>query len=266
MINSLTAVIYGIIQGLTEFLPISSSGHLALLPKVMQFKDPGVLFDLAMHVGTGLAIFIYFFRDVKKMLMALVQPKKDPATFYLAINMAIATMSSIVLIFLIKDFAQLHGRQMSWICINLSVFGILMVFIDHKMNNYITDMMSTKKQWVKSIAIGLSQSIAVFPGVSRSGITLTVARALGLSRLEATRFSFLLSLPIIFGGFFYKLKDVQDQSNFDMQILLLGIAVSFVVGFLTIHFFLKYVSQFGLKFFGLYRVIVALLLYVTFLH
>ena len=266
MIDTLTAVIYGIIQGLTEFLPISSSGHLALLPKILNKEDPGIIFDLAMHVGTGLAVALYFFKDLKKMGLALLKPKDNQQTFSFSVNMVIATLSSIVLIFLIKDFAKEHGRQMSWISFNLAVFGVLMVVIDAKAMNIENSYMSKKIQWLKSILVGFSQAIAVFPGVSRSGSTLTMARALGLSRLESTRFSFLLSLPIIFGGFVYKLKDVQGQDAFQIDMLVLGIVISFVVGLLAIHFFLKYVSQFGLKYFGAYRVVTAIILYFVFLR
>jgi undecaprenyl-diphosphatase len=265
MIDTITAVIYGLIQGLTEFLPISSSGHLALLPKLFGKEDPGIIFDLAMHVGTGLAVLLYFFKDLKKMALSLLKPNSDKKTFFFSLNMIISTLSSILLIFVIKDLAAEYGRQMSWIVFNLAFFGILMVVVDAKCINVERSLMSLNKQWTRAILIGISQAIAVFPGVSRSGITLTMARAAGLSRLESTRFSFLLSLPIIFGGFIYKLKDVQSQTAFQLDMLLLGIVISFVIGLLTIHYFLKYVSQFGLKYFGVYRVLTAIALYFVFL-
>lgn len=265
MIDILTAVIYGIIQGVTEFLPISSSGHLAILPILLNKKDPGIIFDLAMHVGTGLAVALYFIKDLKKMTQALITPAQDKATFFFSLNMIIATVSSVIIILMIKNMAQEYGRQMSWICINLSVFGILMVAVDAKLVNVENSFMSKKVQLFKSLMIGVGQALAVFPGVSRSGITLTMARGLGLSRLESTRFSFLLSLPIIFGGFLYKLKDVNSHEAFQIEVLILGIMISFIVGLITIHFFLKYISDFGLKYFGIYRVFTAILLYFFFI-
>ena len=257
------SLIYGIIQGLTEFLPVSSSGHLALLPFLMKFKDPGVVFDLAMHVGTALAVLVYFFKDVRIILLPLLSPKTSITTHKnFSFNSIVATVSSVILILILRPFAKEYGRDIFLIAFQLAFFGILMIFIDKRNSRLETQFMEQAKDWKRAILIGLSQSIAIFPGVSRSGITLTMARHLGMGRVEASRFSFLLSLPIILGGFIIKLPEVMNNPVIKIEMILIGVITSFLVGLLTIHYFLKLIQRVGLVWFGVYRVLLAVLLVI----
>jgi undecaprenyl-diphosphatase len=252
------ATLYGIIQGLTEFLPVSSSGHLALLPKIMDFKDPGVLFDLSMHVGTAVAIMVYFHKDLIHMakgLFTVIQEKRVTRASYHPINMIISTVSTLAVVLLIKDLAMEHGRASNLIGINLIAFGILMFISDFRGTKQETDYMFNSVRPIRALMIGLFQALAIFPGVSRSGSTLTISRFMGLSRIESTRYSFLLSLPIIVGGFIFKLPDmINGEQTFKLAPCLLGGFVSFGVGLVTIHFFLKLISRLGLGVFALYRI------------
>lgn len=254
-----SAGIYGVLQGLTEFLPVSSSGHLALLPHILNIKDPGVIFDLAMHVGTALSIICYFYKDIKSLLVALLAHIKGSPSerSYYALNMVIATVVTFTFVLLLKGFAFKYGRTPKMIAMNLGLFGLLMFLADVFFKDHESKMMN-KIQGGRAFLIGFFQALAIFPGVSRSGSTLTISRAVGLGREESTRFSFLLSLPIIMAGFVYKMPAlIQGQEPFSLSACALGILISFGVGLVTIHYFLKFIKKMGLWLFSLYRLILA---------
>ncbi len=261
----LHATIYGLVQGISEFLPISSSGHLALLPKIMEFKDPGVAFDLAMHVGTAFAIICYFWRELLSLLDALISKLKgqeDERSYY-AVNLLIASVATVALVLVVKDFASTYARNPTWIAVNLMAFGAFMFVSDKFAPESGVGQFDTPKGFKKAILIGLAQAVAVFPGVSRSGITIGCARAMKVGRIESARFSFLLSLPIILGGFILKSRELTVSGSVGMGHCLVGMLVSFVVGILTIHFFMKLISKIGLVYFVAYRfLIAAILLYI----
>lgn len=269
--NLLSNIIYGIIQGVTEFLPVSSSGHLALLPKFLNINDPGVFFDLTMHVGTGLSVTTYFWKEIKTILkdflcFILGKTEKYSTEYNLMFNMLISTLSSFFIIVLIQSFINLADKRTPFlIAINLMVFGVIMFLADfsqRKHNNKIDlGYMSKNIRWKESLGVGLFQGIAIFPGVSRSGITLTISRFMGLSRLESTRYSFLLSLPIIFGGFVLKLPQaLKGTEVFSLSDCLVGGSVSFIFGLISIHFFIKLINRIGLGVFSFYRVLLGLFL------
>ena len=256
------AILYGILQGLTEFLPISSSGHLALIPFFFELQDPGVIFDLMMHLGTAMAIAVYFFQDIKNLLQGLMQfafEKKREGHAAFAFNFSVATIVTVIFILLVKDFALSYGRTPKFIAFNLFFFGILL-FLSDRFGSDKEDL-TQKINWKKSAFIGFSQMLAIFPGVSRSGITITTARISGLSRMNASRFSFLLSLPIIFASVVYKLKSTftgEESLNFNLLHMGIGIVVSFVIGLLTIHFFLKLLNRVGFGIYAVYRALLAI--------
>lgn len=259
------AVVYGMIQGLTEFLPISSSGHLALLPKFFDVQDPGVVFDLVMHVGTAFAVLIYFRKDIYSLLLEtwyfIKRDERHESPF--AINFITATLTSVVMILLIKDFALSHGRSSTFIAVNLIVFGILM-WLGDRTQHASVDLVK-QRDLKRSIFIGIAQSLAVFPGVSRSGATLTAARFFQMGRQDAGRFSFLLSLPIILASVAYKLPAIMkgDAISESPIIIITGVLVSFGCGLVTIHFFLKLIAKAGLGVYAIYRVLLgAFILYI----
>jgi undecaprenyl-diphosphatase len=256
------ALFYGFIQGVSEFLPVSSSGHLALIPYFFELKDPGVIFDLLMHLGTAVAVILYFRKEVKRLIiegLSLVF-KRDVVNTVFCQNFLVATAFSFLLILLIKDFALANGRAPVIIGINFIFFGVLMFIADRRVGG---DLDLTKVSgFKKAIIIGLSQSLAIFPGVSRSGITLTTSRYLGMNRVEASRFSFLLSLPVILGSIVFKLPEIisGQATPVSISIILIGVISSFIFGIVTIHFFLKVISKLGLGYFSVYRVLVGSLL------
>ena len=242
--NFFETLCYGLIQGLTEFFPVSSSGHLALLPHFLKIGDPGLLFDLSMHAGTAMAVVIYFRKDFWKLL-------RTPFSPYMT-NLMIATLTTLGLVLILKNMADEYGREPRAIAFNLIVFGILL---------YVADRFSRKDGALslkKSVLIGLLQAVAIFPGVSRSGSTLLMGRLMGLPREDAARFSFLLSVPIIVGGIVFKLpRFYEGNLDFELSSCFLGIFISFIVGLSAIHFFLKIFVRVGMGVFCLYRIILA---------
>ena len=260
-----SASLYGIVQGITEFLPVSSSGHLALLPQFLKITDPGVAFDLTMHVGTALAVIFYFRKELKALIkdtfwFFLRRPEKLSSRYFLPLYMLTSTVTTVFLVLIFKDLVvKLGARGPQIIAFNLAFFGILMVLADRKKETSNEgERMVQQNQWKKALMIGVFQGFAIFPGVSRSGATLTISRFLGLERKEASRYSFLLSLPIILGGFVTKLPElVHEGSSVSLGACFWGTFISFIVGLLSIHLFLKLIQNLGLGIYAFYRVLLA---------
>ena len=261
------AIIYGIIQGLSEFLPVSSSGHLALLPHVMNIKDPGVVFDLMMHFGTALAVITYFRKDIIRYVStfapSLVNFKVGGDDRWFVRNFIFSTFVSVFFIVLLMPISKM-ARDPWFIIINLSVFGALLWFADWKNQNnksLLDSPMTASFQLKIAGLIGMAQAFAIFPGVSRSGITLTMALLLGMRRKDAGAYSFLLSLPIIIAGILKEVPELmKTQDNSSFMVLVAGILTSFIVGWATIHFFMKLIGKIHLAWFAGYRWIIAILM------
>ncbi|MBL7666126.1 MAG: undecaprenyl-diphosphate phosphatase [Bacteriovoracaceae bacterium] len=262
----LSAFVYGLIQGVTEFAPVSSSGHLAVLPYFMQINDPGVFFDLMMHLGTALAVMIYFRRDIFVLLAelapALINFKSDKPSHHYVRNLLFATFVSVFFILVLKDLAEDYGRNPLFIAFNLIFFGFILYLSDSRANSdEEVSPMYKKAQWLRAGLMGFAQSLAIFPGVSRSGITISAGRFKGLNRHHASSFSFLLSLPIILAGIVYKIPTYLASGNTEnVAVLFFGVLIAFIFGIITIHFFLKFISKIGLKIFFIYRLALGLIL------
>lgn len=261
------ALILGIIQGLTELLPISSSAHLQLIPWIFQWNIPES-FDVALHAGTLLAIAIFFFKDWIQLIKGgykKVVKKEDSTEGRMFWYIVIATIPAGILSLVLDKVTEIlfDGRlelKMLVISISLIVMGIILYVVDKKAKSTVKLEEINLKQ---SVLIGISQAIAAaFPGVSRSGITMTVARGLGVAREPAARYSFLLSTPIVFAATLYKFKDFV----FDLPFVV-GVLASFIVGLLVIKFLLKYLQKGSFKIFAIYRVIFGIFLIAyIFLH
>lgn len=268
--NFIDAIVYGTIQGLSEFLPISSSGHLALLPYVMKIKDPGVVFDLMMHLGTAMAVLFYFKKEILNYLKSINTKFFDltynnPDTMFVR-NFVFSTMVSVFFIVLFMPVSKM-ARTPYLIVFNLAFFGSLLWLADlvnKKQHTHLDSPMGSQMQWKLAGLIGFAQALAIFPGVSRSGITLSVALILGMRRKDAGAFSFLLSLPIIFAGILKEIPHITtDHESNHIEILLTGVLVSFGVGWLTIKYFMKLIGKVRLSYFAIYRWILAILMLVS---
>ncbi|MGI6120398.1 MAG: undecaprenyl-diphosphatase UppP [Desulfosporosinus sp.] len=237
----LQALILGIVQGLGEFLPISSSAHLILIPWLFEWEDPGLTFDVALHMGTLFAVVIYFWRDWVRLGKAALrrQPTDDKRIFWYLI---LATIPGGLFGLAFENQAETIFRAPLLIGIMMITMGILLYWADKR---HQVRKMNTMNL-ADAIWIGLSQALAIIPGVSRSGSTMTMARFLGLTREDAARFSFLMSTPIILGAGVLKLRHL-TMASIDLPFSV-GVISSFVVGILSISFLLRYlrISNFGL--------------------
>ena len=240
------------IQGLTEFLPISSSAHLILLSEILEWNDQGLIFDISLHFGTLLAVIFYFKSDIYQMFSH--SHFKDFSTL---INsplgvITIATLPIVIVGGLFSGFIEENLRSPFVIALATIFFGVLLYLSDRKAHLVIGERVMTVSL---GLIIGLSQILAVIPGTSRSGITITAALFLGFSRTEAARFSFLLSIPVIIAANILGIYEFSQIENmiFDYLDLLLGVGISFVIAYLTIKWFISFVEKIGMLPFVIYR-------------
>ncbi len=260
----LQIVVLAIVQGLTEFLPISSSGHLVLVPSVFAWGDQGLAFDVAVHFGSLLAVCIYFRRDVVAMLrggMQLLAMKNETPESQLALVLGIGTVPAAAAGLAFAGWIESNLRDPAVIVVTLSVYGIVMVLADRygRRDRVVTGLTLRDALW-----IGCAQALALVPGTSRSGVTISVARALGFKRQDAARFSFLLSIPVILLASLYKGFEMLTGSvAVPWGELGSAAIIAGVVAYLSIGFFMRVVSFIGLLPFAAYRlVLAAVILYV----
>lgn len=252
------AIILGIVQGLTELLPISSSAHLNLIPWIFGWEMPES-FDIALHLGTLLAITMFFFKDwiglIKGGYEQVIKKKKstEGKIFWYIVAVTIPTgIVSLVLDKFSEVICEKFGIETILIAVALIVLGIVLYLVDKKSSAEVKLEDMTFKQ---SFLIGISQAIAAaFPGTSRSGITMTVARALKMDRESAARYSFLLSTPIILAAVLVSITDFELSLAF-----LMGVLFSFLVGIVVIKFLLEYLKKGSFKVFAVYRVILGVI-------
>jgi undecaprenyl-diphosphatase len=265
----LHAIILGIIQGLTEFLPVSSSAHLALIPWLLGWNDQGLSFDIALHVGTVLAVIVYFFRDwvqviaegfglsIGNTLGSDPAIRRNPRLLWLLV---LGSVPAGIAGLLVKDLAENVWRNNQYLIGSMLILvGLFMWWADHQGSRR-KDLGNVSP--TDSLTIGAAQALALVPGVSRSGITICAGLLRNLDRETAARFSFLLATPAIAGA---AAKDAWDLMRHgggiasispDMRTaLLVGVIVSAIVGALTIQFFLSFLRKRSLSFFVWYRVI-----------
>lgn len=251
----LQALVYGIVQGLGEFLPISSSAHLIVVPWLFGWKDPGLAFDVALHLGTLAAVVVFFWRDWIRLLKAGVKgvETKDGKLFW---YLVIATIPGALIGKLLEKQAESAFRNPALIGAMLIIMGIILYIVDKKGGKEIT---IENVGFTRSLLIGLSQAVAIIPGVSRSGITMSTGLLAGLTRESTARFSFLLSTPIILGAGLLKIKDLLN-TPVETVPFVVGIITSAIVGLLSIKFLLDYLRTKGFGIFVWYRLIFGLLL------
>jgi undecaprenyl-diphosphatase len=257
-LSTLQAAILGLVQGLGEFLPISSSAHLVLIPWLFKWNDPGLTFDIALHIGTLIAVAIYFWKDWLKLItkgLTDVRSAEGKLFWYLVA----ATIPGAVVGFLLEKKAETIFREPILIATMLILLGVLLYWADRRGVKHIEMNRITFRT---SLFIGLSQALAIIPGVSRSGITMTMGLLMGLTREGAARFSFLLAAPIIFGAALVKLPFLVSNPSVLTINFIIGILVSFVIGILSIGFLLRYVQTNNFLPFAWYRFILGSLVIV----
>jgi len=255
----LQAVILGLAQGLGEFLPISSSAHLVLIPWFFRWTDPGLTFDVALHIGTLVAVVLYFWKDWWQLIIkgfSDVRSVQGRLFWYLVA----ASVPGAIGGFLLEEKAETIFRSPVLIAVMLIGMGILLYWADRRSAKNIGINNIT---FGTSILIGISQALAIIPGVSRSGITMTTGLLMGMTREGAARFSFLLSAPIILGAAVIKLPHVISNSSTITASFMIGMLVSCVTGIVSIGFLLRYVQTKNFLPFAWYRFLLGALVIMT---
>jgi undecaprenyl-diphosphatase len=257
----LQIIVLALIQGITEFLPISSSGHLLLVPALTGWKDQGLMTDVMVHMGSFMAVVVYFWRDVKNLGYGAVDLLRGRTTMWgrLALLIAAATVPAIVFgVFLdqigFMDAVRTMPQIIAW---NAIIFGILLYATDYfgGFSKRMSDM-----NVPSALIIGIAQAISIIPGTSRSGITMSAARALGFERPEAARFSFLLGLPAIAGAGILKLSEAAANGNGLTLESIITAVLTFFVALGTITILMKMVKFMSFLPFAIYRVILGVVL------
>ena len=258
-------LLIALVQGITEFLPISSSGHLILIPKLTDFPDQGPLIDVAVHVGSLLAIILYFRKDVMGLArggFASVGLGKDDPQRRLFWFVVIGTIPAVALGLFLKMGDYLEGfRSTDLVATNLIVFGILLGLADRfGRETKAYEDMSLRD----AILVGIAQAMALIPGTSRSGATMTAARALGYSRVESARFSFLLAIPAVAGAGLLAAFDLADATAQMQQDAIVAGTLTFFTALATMVFLMNFLKKASMMVFVVYRVLMgaALLLFL----
>lgn len=255
------AIVLGIVQGLTEFLPISSSGHLRIVPALLDWPDPGAAFTAVIQLGTMAAVVLYFWRDLWRIASAWLASLRDKSRrsdrdARLGWYLIIATIPIVIFGVAFSDSIKTGARDLRLVASALIVLGLVL---------WVADRTATQRKTMKDIdtrdgvAVGLAQSLALIPGVSRSGATITAGLFLGYTREDAARFSFLLSVPAVVLSGIYELKDVGTGTSPGVAPTLVATIVSFIVGYLAIAWLLRWLTSHSMFIFVVYRVALGIL-------
>lgn len=260
------AIILGIVQGLTEFLPISSSGHLLIVPAIMGWEDPGAPFTAVIQLGTMAAVVIYFRKDIWEITSAFLRSligragPEDELNARMGWYLGLGTLPIIVFGFLFSDQIEGGARNLYIVGTMLIVFGLVLAAAD------IFAKHTKKLEEIKApdaVVVGLAQSLALIPGVSRSGATITFGLFRGFTRRDAARFSFLLSIPAVVLSGIYELRYVFGESiGVSTPSLIAATVAAFVVGYWSIAFLLEWLGEHTMKIFVLYRLVLGALVLI----
>ena len=252
----LQITILAIVQGFTEFLPISSSAHLILVPVLTSWQDQGLAFDVALHLGSLSAVMIYFRREIFSMISSSLNAlsgKGVDRDAWLALWVTLATLPVCAIGFVLHDVIEGYMRSTLIISLSLIVFGLLLGYADWKQCGTRSEYQLGLKD---ALIIGFAQALALIPGTSRSGITITAALMVGMNREAAARFSFLLSIPVIvLAGGLETVKLAGQPDAMDWNAMIMGTLLSGISAYLCIHFFLAFIRKIGMQPFVIYRVL-----------
>ncbi|WP_345527904.1 undecaprenyl-diphosphate phosphatase [Nocardioides endophyticus] len=257
MVDFLQAVVLGVIQGLTEFLPISSSAHLRIFPELFGWGDPGAAFTAVVQIGTELAVLIYFWRDIWRIastwLKSLFRPEyRGQLDARMGWFIILGSVPIVILGIALKDTIETEFRSLWIIGTMLIVMGIVLGIADKVGSTEKTLKQLTLRD---AVFMGLAQALALIPGVSRSGATLSMGRFLGYDRETATRYAFLLAIPAVIGAGVFQLKDVPNGENlYGWGPTIVATIVSFIVGYAAIAWLLRYVTTHSYTPFVIYRI------------
>jgi undecaprenyl-diphosphatase len=257
------AAVLGAVQGLTEFLPISSSAHLFAVPQLLGWRYEGVAFDVALHWGTLLALLVAFWRDWLDLLRGAVSAgPAGPRARGTLLRLAVASVPAAAAGLLLQDAAESTLRAIPLQAAMLAVFGLLLWWVDRAAPQRaaaVDDATAGIPGWSRCLVVGCAQALALVPGVSRSGVTMTAGRATAMDRVSAARFSFLLATPVTFGAGLLELRHLPH--DLPVAALASGMIASAIVGLLAIRGLLRWLGRAGFGVFAVYRVALAAALF-----
>ncbi len=256
--NIIQAIILGLVQGLTEFIPVSSSGHLVLAHYVLGTEQNGLVFDLALHFGTLLALLAYFNTELIKLAKALVVKSSQTN---LARLLVLATIPAVIAGVLLESMAESAFRSPRLVAVTLALAAGVMLIAERHMQRRTKLVKLEDVSLKQALIIGSAQAASVVPGISRSGSTITAGLFMGIDRVSATRFSFLMGIPITAGAIAKVLLTEQAISQISSQlpVFLVGMLTALISGLLAIRFLLKFLSKHSLDVFAYYRIALGLL-------
>ena len=262
--NVFQAVVYGIVQGLSEFLPISSSGHLRIVPALFGWEDPGAAFSAVIQIGTMLAIVVYFWRELTHVAFAWLRGLFDASVrstleYRLGWYLVVATIPVVVFGFAFRHQIEGGARNLWLIASTLIIMALFLLLAEKVGTRTRTEEDLGRKD---AIVVGAAQALALIPGVSRSGSTITAGMFLGLTREAAARFSFLLSVPAVVGSGLFEARKIGDEGGPGMGVTVLATIFSFAVGLATIAWLIRYISSHSTMVFIVYRIALGILLMV----
>ena len=250
-------ILIGVIQGITEFLPISSSGHLVLFGQLSNWEDQSLFTDIAVHFGTLFAVIFYLRKDIFYLFANVFQFKfiKDQIIF----KIILSTLPAILIGYFIYDYVSIYFRNIQLIAISSMLFAIILYLAD---KIQIQNKSWKKITYLEALLIGLFQALAFIPGASRAGVTITGARFLGYDRLNAARFSMILSIPIILASMTLSLINVSKENYVDVNLSqsFTAAIVAFITALLSIIFLMKFIKTFNFNIFIIYRFLLGILL------
>lgn len=257
MDDFLRSVVLGFLQGMTEFLPISSSAHLAIFPKFFGWEDPGAAYTAVVQIGTEVAVVLYFWRDIWRIATGWLRgwtsaEARRALEWRMGWFVIIGSVPIVVVGLAFEDLIESEFRNLWVIGTMLIVLGIVLGIAERiGQKSRPIDQLN----WGHAVLLGAAQAAAVIPGVSRSGATISMGLALGYERAAATRYAFLLAIPAVVGAGVYKLKDIPGGANaYGVAPTIVGTVISFIVGLAVIHWLLQYVSKHSYTPFVIYRV------------
>jgi undecaprenyl-diphosphatase len=257
-------IISGIIQSLTEFLPISSSGHLVIWHSLLASPIDALQLDIILHLGSVLALVVFFWNDIAKIVRAWMFSFGGRVTKYSKLGwlLLLSTIPAALIGYFAGDIIESVFRSVYWVVVMLILVSIIFLIVEHR----IKSEKDVFKIGIKeAVYIGLAQCLAFIPGTSRSGITIVVAMSLKIKRAEAARYSFLLAIPIILGASLRGLINIASQGTTSNNIIMLGtgLFISFVFSYFVIRFLIQFLSNHSLKVFAFYRLALAAVLLVA---
>lgn len=255
MSDLVSAIVIAIVQGLTEWLPISSSGHLVLFERLLDYAG-GIMFDVALHFGTLMAVFVYFGRDIIDIIEDVLKFKRDSPNFQLGMLLIVASIPAAIVGYLFRDFFAVAFGSIVAVALGFAVTSMILFIasIDLRKGRKKKESLGV----LGALLVGCAQALAIFPGISRAGATISSGLLLGLKERDAIKFSFLMAIPVIFGASILEIGSSKLPSE-----LIWATLVAFVVGLLAIHLMLKFIatSKRNLRWFAVYCLILAFTLF-----